>query len=94
MKLCVRFPLSKKSFPVFRVGKKTASREVGNFFFSPNFIFLQTRIYRGEKLKKTMNHYGRTMWHFPMASLLGNTIKPQNHRTYPTFFDWYPTGGW
>ena len=29
----LRPPLSKKSFPVGRVGKKTASREAGNFFF-------------------------------------------------------------
>ena len=33
-------PLSKKSFPVGRVGKKTASRVVGIFFFFPNFNFL------------------------------------------------------
>ena len=32
--LNVRPPLSKKSFPVGRVGKRTASREVGIFFFS------------------------------------------------------------
>ena len=35
----VRPPISKKLFPVGRVGKKEASREVGNLFFSPNFIF-------------------------------------------------------
>ena len=33
-------PLSKKLFPVGPVGKNTTSREVGNFFFFPNFIFL------------------------------------------------------
>ena len=39
----LRPPLSKKLFPVFRVGKETASREVGRSgFFTPpppNFIF-------------------------------------------------------
>ena len=35
----IRPPLSKKLFPVSRVGRKKASREVGNLFFSPNFIF-------------------------------------------------------
>ena len=34
----VRPPLSKTLFPVSRVGKEKASREVGNLFF-PNFIF-------------------------------------------------------
>ena len=31
--ILIRPPLSKKSFPVSRVGKKKASREVGNPFF-------------------------------------------------------------
>ena len=33
-------PLSKKSFPVGRVGKKTASREAGFFFFFSMVSFL------------------------------------------------------
>ena len=45
-------PLSKKSFPVGRVGKKTASREVGNFFLFLISIFFKTRMYRGKSKKK------------------------------------------
>ena len=38
----VRPPLRKKLFPVSRVGKKEASREVWNFFFFfPNLIFYE-----------------------------------------------------
>ena len=44
--------LSKKSFPVGRVGKKTASREVGNFFFFPNFNFHKLECTVGEVKKK------------------------------------------
>ena len=36
----IRPPLSKKSFPVSRMGKKKASWEVGNLFFFPNSFFL------------------------------------------------------
>ena len=36
-----RPPLSKKLFPLGRVGKKTASREVGIFFFSLISIFFK-----------------------------------------------------
>ena len=45
--------LSKKSFPVGRVGKKTASREVGIFFFFffPNFNFLKIEC-TGRKVTK------------------------------------------
>ena len=35
----VRPPLSKISFPVSRVGKKKKSREAGNLYFAPYFIF-------------------------------------------------------
>ena len=35
----MRPSLSKNLFPVGRVGEKTASREVGNFFSFPNFNF-------------------------------------------------------
>ena len=50
--LLIRPPLSKKLFPVSRVGKKKASREVGNLCLSPNFFFLYIRMYRGGKVKK------------------------------------------
>ena len=52
--------LSKKSFPVGWVGEKTASREVGIFFFFPNFNFFKLECTGGkvknkkifEKMKK------------------------------------------
>ena len=48
----MRPPLSKKLFPVGRVGKKKASREVGNlFFFFPNCIISKLE-YTGRKGKK------------------------------------------
>ena len=47
-----RPPLSKKSFPVGQVGKKTASQEVGIFFFFfPNFNFFKLEC-TGGKVKK------------------------------------------
>ena len=46
--LAVRPPLRKKLFPVNRVGKKKASREVGNFFFFPNLIFYKLECTGGE----------------------------------------------
>ena len=53
----LRPPLSKKSFPVGRVGKKTASREVGIFFFFfPNFNFFKLECTEG-KVKKTGNDF-------------------------------------
>ena len=48
----VRPPLSKKLFPVFRVGKKTPSREVGNLFYFPNFIFYKLECTGGKIGKK------------------------------------------
>ena len=47
----IRPPLSKKLFPVGRVGTKTASWEVGIFFFFPNFNFLKLEC-TGGKVKK------------------------------------------
>ena len=47
----IRPPLSKKTFPVGRVGKKNASREVGIFFFFPNLIFFKLEC-TGGKVKK------------------------------------------
>ena len=47
----MRPPLSKKSFPVFRVGKKTASREVW-IFFGPNLIFYRLECTGGKVKKK------------------------------------------
>ena len=44
--------LSKKSFPVGRVGNKTARREVGIFFFSLISFFFKLEC-TGGKLKKT-----------------------------------------
>ena len=44
--------LSKKSFPVGRVEDKNASREVGIFFFFPNFNFLKLECTGGEVKKK------------------------------------------
>ena len=35
----IRPGLGELSFPVGRVGKKAASRSVGNFLFFPNFLF-------------------------------------------------------
>ena len=49
----LRPPLSKKVLPVCRVGQKTASREVGNFFFS-NFIFNKLEYTGGGSKKKTL----------------------------------------
>ena len=43
--------LSKKLFPVGRVGKRTASREVGIFFF-PNFNFFFKLECTGGEVKK------------------------------------------
>ena len=49
----MRPPLSKKLFSVCRVGKKTASREVGIFFFFfPNFNFFNLECTGGESKKK------------------------------------------
>ena len=47
----LRPPLSKKSFPVSRVSKKTASREVGNFFFLFISFFYELEC-KGGKVKK------------------------------------------
>ena len=47
----VRPPLSEKLFPVSQVGKKTASREVGNYFFPPNFIFYKLECTGGKDNK-------------------------------------------
>ena len=46
---------TEKSFPVSRVGKKTASREVGIFFFFffPNFMFYKLECTGGGGEKKT-----------------------------------------
>ena len=59
MKMCklaiIGPPLSKKSFPVSRVGEKKASREVGNlFFFFPNFIFYILECTGGKTKKKNL----------------------------------------
>ena len=51
--ITLRPPLSKKLFPVGRVGKKKASREVGNLFFFPNFIIYKLE-YTGGKGKKKL----------------------------------------
>ena len=48
----IRPPLSKISFPVCRVGKKKASREVGNLFFFPNLIFYKLECTGGGVEKK------------------------------------------
>ena len=54
-----RPPLSKKSFPVGRVGKKTASREAGFFFFSW-FHFYKLNCTGGvSKKKKKIEKYGK-----------------------------------
>ena len=41
-------PLSKKLFPVSRVGKRKASQEAGNLFFFPNFIFYKLSVQGGK----------------------------------------------
>ena len=48
--------LGELSFPVGRVGQKTASRSVGNLFFFPNFIFhnLECTGEKGKKKKKKL----------------------------------------
>ena len=48
----VRPPLSKKSFPVGRVGKTTARREVGIFFFFLISIFFKLECTGGKVKKK------------------------------------------
>ena len=49
----IRPPLNKKSFLVGRVGKKTASQEVGIFyFFFPDFIFYELDCTGGGSKKK------------------------------------------
>ena len=54
--LGIRPPLSKKSFPVGQVGPKTASREVGIFFFFfPNFNYFKLECTGGEVKKKLKN---------------------------------------
>ena len=45
-------PPRKELFPVSRVGKNKASREVGNLFFPPNFIFYKLECTGGKSLKK------------------------------------------
>ena len=50
----VRPPLSKKSFPVGQVGKKTASREVGIFLFPLISFFLKLECTGGKVKKKNI----------------------------------------
>ena len=50
----LRPALSKKSFPVGQVGEKNASREVGIFFFFPNFNSLKLECTGGKVKKKIL----------------------------------------
>ena len=67
--LNLRPPLSKKLFPVGRVGKKKASREVGNLFsfFSPNFIFYKLE-HSGGKVKKKKDFENRKKFQYALFS--------------------------
>ena len=55
----MRPPLSKKLFPVSRVGKKKANREVRNLFFFPNFIFYKLECTGEKKFKKKLKNENR-----------------------------------
>ena len=48
----LRPPLSKKSFPVGRVGEKNCQSRGRDFFFFPNLNFSKTRMYREKGKKK------------------------------------------
>ena len=55
----VRPPLSKTLFPVSRVGKKKASRAVGNLFFFPNLIVYKLECTGGEVKKNLFLKIGK-----------------------------------
>ena len=59
----LRPPLSETLFPVCRVGKIKASREVGNFFFFfPNFIFYKQECAGGGGSKKKYIYFENVGW--------------------------------
>ena len=73
-------PLSKKSFPLCRLGGKTASREVGIFLFFPNFFFYKLECTGGTTKDKKkfqlafLAHFGtgqETTFYLRMAWALG-----------------------